>query len=169
MEKRNRNAIHSRGQHGHYFTTRVIDADLKPGDIVCPRYDWGHWICVATKYLNTRWKSNTSAAYKDGESFGLGSPPIFPGSYTRQIYWWIMKQGFKSDTRFEETQQHLTSNSTPRQIRVHRNFRACRLKLRLGSVIPEYSSRMLTSFLTLTITTVISVLLIRHKWKLRLK
>jgi len=42
-------------------------------------------------------------------------PPIFPGSYTRQIYWWIMKQEFKSDTRFEETQQHLTSNSTPRQ------------------------------------------------------
>ncbi|MCS7124466.1 MAG: hypothetical protein NZ932_03510 [Candidatus Bathyarchaeota archaeon] len=78
------------------FTMMVIDADLKPGDMVRPAYDWGFGYVWPPRYLNqTIIVDYIGGSPRATKVLDWIIPAFIPGSFTRQIYWWDNQTGIQ--------------------------------------------------------------------------
>lgn len=152
------------------FTMMVIDADLGPGDMVRPAYDWGFGLVWPPRYLN----DTIEVEYIGGEPRKVKvldwvHPPLpfNPKAYTRQIYWWDNETGIQ--VRYE-----VHENSTAYDPETFApigdyeyiaTFELIDSSYGWGAVIPEYPKWPLV-MLTLTATT---APIVRYKRKTRQK
>ncbi|MBX5321536.1 MAG: hypothetical protein QHH12_02105 [Candidatus Bathyarchaeota archaeon] len=150
------------------FTMMVIDADLGPGDMVRPEYNWG-FMLWPPRYLN----DTVEVEYIGGEPREVKvldwvHPPLpfNPEAYTRQIYWWDNETGIQ--VRYEVHENSTAYDETFQPIGDYQyiaTFELIDTSYGWGAVVPEYPKWPLT-LLTLTAA---AVPIIRYKRKTRLK
>ncbi|MEM2262741.1 MAG: hypothetical protein QXG58_06830 [Candidatus Bathyarchaeia archaeon] len=139
------------------FTMMIIDADLGPGDMVRPAYDWGFGYSWPPRYLNnTITVDYIGGSPRPVKVLDWVLPAFIPGSYTRQIYWWDNATGIQVRYEVRENSTAYDPNTFERlgDYRYIATFELIDSNYNWGAVIPEYPKWPL-AVLTLAATATI--------------
>lgn len=150
------------------FTMMVIDADLGPGDMVRPAYTWWPGFTWPPRYLNnTIIVDYIGGSPRPVKVLDWVHPPIFEGSYTRQIYWWDNATGIQVRYEVRENSTAYDPNTFERlgNYRYIAVFELIDSSYGWGAVIPEYPRWPLA----FTVLAAAAVSIAFYKRKTRLK
>lgn len=142
------------------FTMMIIDADLRPGDMVRPAYTWFPGFTWPPRYLNqTMVVEYIGGSPRPVKVLDWVLPSFIPQSYARQIYWWDNETGIQVRYEVRENSTAYEQFEPIGKYEYIATFELIDSSYDWGMVIPEYHNWPLV----MLILTATAAPIIRHR------